>query len=562
MLTLYKFILIICDSIIIEKRRCTVEYANYPTLGELLRQDIFSNSQVLSGEAALDIPVAGVNLTDTPDYYDWVSPHELLVTNCYAICGDAPALSAFIGHLAEKGVAGVCIKPSRFLGTIPEYIISAAKERKFPLIELPPTIRFADITKAVSDELLRRQTALLHNSIAVNQMLLQTITEGASLEDLAQRIREIAGGSVLLVDSINQRQAYSLSKADSARMAALEHDALCQTLLEEADVYEMRIDGHLFGTVCLCRAKDQPPLQTDILSQILQTIPLEISREHSVRKTESRSFTEFFQHLISDHILDDSWEQSRANAFHLDLSASHALLELHFQSNNSISEYTATFQRTAFFHTLRQSLEQLGIDAHIMDQPDGCLILMGSKEDSIPLDHALARLSSTFETFQTGYPALSLAGGCSRSHAGIPGLSLCRWEAQLALKAACSKNENSFFHFDQLGILRLLYSSNPSREIGRFIRETLKELASPKLSHEKELLETLESYFRNLGNQRRIAQELYIHYNTVAYRLNSIQELTRMNLDNPEHRMQLELALYLRRIHIMDKSASFVNENP
>lgn len=51
-----------------------MEYANYPTLGELLRQDIFSNSQVLSGEAALDIPVAGVNLTDTPDYYDWVSP--------------------------------------------------------------------------------------------------------------------------------------------------------------------------------------------------------------------------------------------------------------------------------------------------------------------------------------------------------------------------------------------------------------------------------------------------------------------------------------------------------
>ena len=138
MLTLYKFILIICDSIIIEKRRCTVEYANYPTLGELLRQDIFSNSQVLSGEAALDIPVAGVNLTDTPDYYDWVSPHELLVTNCYAICGDAPALSAFIGHLAEKGLAGVCIKPSRFLGTIPEYMISAAREQEFPLIALPP----------------------------------------------------------------------------------------------------------------------------------------------------------------------------------------------------------------------------------------------------------------------------------------------------------------------------------------------------------------------------------------------------------------------------------------
>ena len=86
-------------------------------------------------------------------------------------------------------------------------------------------------------------------------------------------------------------------------------------------------------------------------------------------------------------------------------------------------------------------------------------------------------------------------------------------------------------------------------------------MASPKLPHEKELLETLESYFQNLGNQRRIAQELYIHYNTVAYRLNSIQELTQMNLEDPEHRLQLELALYLRRVHAENGLSPFANGN-
>lgn len=538
-----------------------MEHANYPTLRELLRQDVFSGSRVLSGGNTLDIPVVGVNLTDIPDYYDWISPHELLITNCYSIHDDEAALSTFIGCLAEKELAGVCIKPSRFLGTIPKYMISAAEERSFPLIELPPAVRFADITKAVSDELLRRQTALLHNSISVNQMLLQTITEGASLEDLAQRVREIAGGSVLLVDAINQRQAYSLSETDAVRLASLDRDALCHVLSEEADAHEMRIDGYLFGTVFLCRIEGRPPLHEDILSQILQTIPLEISREHSVRKTESRSFTEFFQHLVSDRILDDNWEQLRANAFHLDLSAPHALLELNFQPNSSISEYATTFQRTAFFHVLRQSLEQLDIDTHIMDHPDGCLILMNSKEDSASLDRALARLPAAFEALRAGYPSLAPAGGCSRSHTGIPGLSLCRWEAQLALKVAHAKGRDFFFCFDQLGVLRLLYSSDPSREIGRFIAETLKSLASPKLPHEKELLETLESYFQNLGNQRRIAQELYIHYNTVAYRLNSIQELTQMNLEDPEHRLQLELALYLRRVHAEDGLSPFTNGN-
>ena len=83
-----------------------MEHANYPTLRELLRQDVFSNSRVLSGGNTLDIPVAGVNLTDIPDYCDWISPHELLITNCYSIHDDEAALSAFIG--CGKGI-GRCM---------------------------------------------------------------------------------------------------------------------------------------------------------------------------------------------------------------------------------------------------------------------------------------------------------------------------------------------------------------------------------------------------------------------------------------------------------------------
>ncbi len=521
------------------------KYENYPTLRELLGHHVFTGSHVLGGENALDTPVAAVNLTDTPDYWDWVSPRELLITTCFAIRDDRTAQSVFIERLSELGLAGVCIKPSRFLGGMPECMVAAARERAFPLIELPPQVRFADITKAVSDELLRRKTAMLHNSISVNQMLLQTITAGATLRDLARSVREITGGSVLLVDSINGRQAYSLSEADAVRLSALDRDAICRTLSEEADAYEMRLDGHLFGTVCLCREEGWPPLHRDILSQLLQTIPLEISREHSVRKIESRSFTEFFQHLTSDRILDDSWEQTRANAFGLDLSAGHVLLELDLRDPG---RYAGTFQRTAFFHALCQSLDRTGVDSHVMDQPGGCLILLSAKEDPEELKRALERLPSILESLRAAYPALEPTGGCSRSHAGIPGLSLCRWEAQLALRAARASGGGSFFPFERLGILRLLYAGDPQRETERFIAETLGELASSQLPHERELLETLDCYFRNLGNQRRMAQELYVHYNTVAYRLRSIQEITGLNLGDPAQRMQLELALYLRQV--------------
>ena len=62
---------------------------------------------------------------------------------------------------------------------------------KLPLVELKPEIRFADITKAVADELQRRQTRLLRSSLYINQMLIQTITAGATLDEITQMIGEI-----------------------------------------------------------------------------------------------------------------------------------------------------------------------------------------------------------------------------------------------------------------------------------------------------------------------------------------------------------------------------------
>ena len=63
----------------------------------------------------------------------------------------------------------------------------------------------------------------------------------------------------------------------------------------------------------------------------------------------------------------------------------------------------------------------------------------------------------------------------------------------------------------------------------------------------EELLHTLEVYFAVNGNQRRMAETLYIHYNTVPIRLNKIQDVTGLSLHREEDRILLELAIYLRK---------------
>ena len=44
-----------------------------------------------------------------------------------------------------------------------------------------------------------------------------------------------------------------------------------------------------------------------------------------------------------------------------------------------------------------------------------------------------------------------------------------------------------------------------------------------------------------------MAKALFVHYNTIAYRLRTIEELCGVDLNDPDDRLQLELALYLRK---------------
>ncbi len=55
--------------------------------------------------------------------------------------------------------------------------------------------------------------------------------------------------------------------------------------------------------------------------------------------------------------------------------------------------------------------------------------------------------------------------------------------------------------------------------------------------------ETLEAYLRHSGNTRETCRELFIHRNTLTYRLRKIEELLRLDLDDGEVRATCLLAL-------------------
>jgi DNA-binding response OmpR family regulator/sugar diacid utilization regulator len=121
-------------------------------------------------------------------------------------------------------------------------------------------------------------------------------------------------------------------------------------------------------------------------------------------------------------------------------------------------------------------------------------------------------------------------------------------EAERALRWVLSNAQVSISYYGDLGSERLLAAVNDREELRRFHEEQLGPLIAYDNEREGELRHTLETFFANGGQLSRTAQKLYIHSNTLKYRLDQIATLTGRDPRHPNVALDFQLAL---KIHNM-----------
>jgi purine catabolism regulator len=137
---------------------------------------------------------------------------------------------------------------------------------------------------------------------------------------------------------------------------------------------------------------------------------------------------------------------------------------------------------------------------------------------------------------------------------GSPAPSLLEWtntlrEAEQALHLGRQLfGAQRVLAFGDLGVYRLLVLLRDSPEMWTFYRETLSKLVAYDRKQGGELLKTLEEYFNHLGNLRATSDALHVHRNTLLYRLERIQQISGMNLEDAEEHFAMWLALRAHRV--------------
>lgn len=98
-----------------------------------------------------------------------------------------------------------------------------------------------------------------------------------------------------------------------------------------------------------------------------------------------------------------------------------------------------------------------------------------------------------------------------------------------------------------LGVYRLLLTLREHGELEPFTQRALEPLLRDQ-RHGDTLIETLEAFFTCNGNSTKAAEKLHLHRNSLLYRLNQARELLGQDLDDPETRLTLQLAIKGRRV--------------
>ena len=101
-------------------------------------------------------------------------------------------------------------------------------------------------------------------------------------------------------------------------------------------------------------------------------------------------------------------------------------------------------------------------------------------------------------------------------------------EARVALEVGkVFDNEKSIISYDNLGIGRLIYQL-PTTLCELFLSEVFKRGSIDDL--DQEIVFTIQKFFENNLNVSETSRQLYVHRNTLVYRLDKIQKITGLDL--------------------------------
>ena len=531
------------------------------SVGEIWQLALPPGSALVAGESGLWREVSSTaRLRPRPPGFESLAGAELAFASLESmhLLDESLTLAAVLSHLAEMKVAAAAT-----LGEIDARALATANRLALPLFQIPAGANLREAEQAALHVIIEHQAEVNRRAQDAYRQLTELAIGGRGLPAIVERLMQITGKVAVLQDAAGPPRLYAAPAQTALSQAAItellgQSEADLSPLLRgsapsasDPPVARLDLAGGLARLVAPIIARNgvagfislvAPPAEMVELDRLAvgrgaAACAIELARQQAALDAQDQLQIGVLGELLAGGLADEEAVRERALRLGYDLTQPHAALVLRLpesRETTDVAELARATERELGRRRLRAPLRTHGGGVsvlHPLDAEQG--------------EAGLKRLAEAFRQSvaeRLGRPDLCV--GLGRYHPGLEGLRLAHQEAEQALSLGLLVLGTArTIYFGDLGLYRLLFNIKEKDELRRFHDEMLGDLAAYDERNGADMVSTLAAYFDSNYSPTEAAGQMHLHRNTFIYRLHRIREITGQDLDDPETRLALHLAL-------------------
>ncbi|AHF06110.1 polyketide synthase regulator [Desulfitobacterium metallireducens DSM 15288] len=476
---------------------------------EILHLPILKDAKVVSGLEGLDRIVRSIDNMEVPEIKPWLREGEILLTTTSFSHNEPNLLTKLVEDLAQAGAAALVFKPGQFIQQIPDEMIDLSNRYQLPLISVPVETSFIDITQSVMELVLNWQRVLLSRAEEIGTTLTNMVLENKGIQALADNVSGLLHVPISILDGDGNVLAQAPKEIIPNTTGCLEWDIM--------------VNKQVAGKV-IVNKESLDAMEQVCVDQARIVFSLELMRMKTAEQTEARLRGNFIDELLSE--LPPSELEVRKKGCQLDIDPD-KLWEIGIvEGINSdldgsiLSELKALVMSEGQRMKLKPQMERRGTQI--------LFLLPSMKDEDTPwLDILKLWIDQ------------SLGDAKTRIHIGM-GTQCFLWniyqsylEARKALEITSKTYaQYGLVPYEKIEIYEILADSVKNKELSDLFQKKLGKLLRYDQETGSELLKTLYRYLELGKNMQETAKQLYIHRNSVKYRLERIAEIAELDLSS------------------------------
>ncbi|WP_189183994.1 helix-turn-helix domain-containing protein [Streptomyces albiflavescens] len=384
-----------------------------------------------------------------------------------------------------------------------------------------------------ANEIIRDRSGVIERASDVHDRLAELVLRGGGVHDVAAAVSEVLDGTVEFAES------------GDAPTAAVEASRTEGHAVRHGDdwVAAVAAGGELLGALVLRGHPGLDPVDQRTLERAAMVTSLLLLARRSAAEAEQRVRGELLDDLLDARDRDPRLLRERATRLRADLDGPHVVLAARLDAAAADADQEAAARRRLWSAASHLATTRHGLAA-ARDGGTVLLLPLAPGDTATNLARRTAKHLGTAVhegvTVGASAPVEQLAARPDAVASAYAEGRRCLDALRLLGRAGDGAAAEDF------GFLGLLLAGD--RDLSGFVERTIGRVVAYDERRGTDLLHTLDAYFACGMSPARTKDDLHVHVNTVAQRLERVGRLLGDDWQSPARALEIQLALRLHRL--------------